>query len=195
MKKNRESNKSSRKSIKNSQKNIIKILNIKFESLLKKENISINTEKYNKFKNYFSKMIISPYLSKIISENQEKEIEIAFLSKGDDLFIGFLDDNTFPLPNPLSGILFTKKGEYYEGTFVNGQREGQGKIIYKNGTIYEGSLKQNRHHGFGKLTQLDGEIFIHLQMVILMKVIGVMVKLMEKENSCLKMETFMKENL
>ena len=61
----RESHKSSRKNITNPQKNIIKILNIKFESLLKREKILINTEKYIKFKNYFSKMIISPYLSKI----------------------------------------------------------------------------------------------------------------------------------
>ena len=157
----RENNKSYRKNKKNSDDSIITKLTKKFESLFDKENTSINEEKYNKYKNYFSKMIISPYLSKMLQENPEKEIKITLLNNGEDLFIGFLDENNkYPIPNPLSGILFTKKGEYYEGTFVNGQREGQGKIIYKNGTIYEGALKQNKHHGFGKLTQLDGEIFI-----------------------------------
>jgi hypothetical protein len=157
----RESNKSHLKNKKNSDDSIITKLTKKFESLFDKENTSINEEKYNKYKNYFSKMIISPYLSKMLQENPEKEIKITLLNNGEDLFIGFLDENNkYPIPNPLSGILFTKKGEYYEGTFVNGQREGQGKIIYKNGTIYEGALKQNKHHGFGKLTQLDGEIFI-----------------------------------
>ena len=155
-------NYSSQKSMKNSPESYIQSLTDQFESLLRKENILINTEKYDKYKNYFSKMIISPYLPKIISENPNSEIKITFLNKGDDLFIGFLEKNSrqFQTPNPKCGILFNKKGEYYEGSFVNGQKEGEGKIIYKNGTIYEGSLKHNRHHGFGKLTQLDGEIFI-----------------------------------
>jgi hypothetical protein len=26
----------------------------------------------------------------------------------------------------------------YEGTFVNGKKEGEGKMIYKDGTVYTG---------------------------------------------------------
>ena len=155
-------NDSSPKNLKYSKESFIRLLTKQFESLLERENILKNSETYDKYKNYFSKMILSPYLSKLISENPISKIQITFLNRTDDLFIGILDQKKkeFITPEPISGILFTKKGEYYEGTFVNGQKEGQGKIIYKNGTIYEGSLKQNRHHGFGKLTQLDGEIFI-----------------------------------
>ena len=73
-------------------------------------------------------MIMSPYLSKIVSENPDKEITMKFLNRDDDLFIGFFDEkNENSLTKPLTGILFTKRGEYYEGPFVNGQKEGQGK--------------------------------------------------------------------
>ena len=90
---------------KNSDDSIITKLTKKFESLFDKENTSINEEKYNKYKNYFSKMIISPYLSKMLQENPEKEIKITLLNNGEDLFIGFLDENNkYPIPNPQSPI-------------------------------------------------------------------------------------------
>ena len=50
------------------------------------------------------------YLSKLISENPISKIQITFLNRTDDLFIGILDQkkNEFITPEPISGILFTK---------------------------------------------------------------------------------------
>lgn len=37
----------------------------------------------------------------------------------------------------------------YEGTFVHGKKEGEGKMVYKDGTIYTGQFKNNQIEGRG----------------------------------------------
>ena len=46
----------------------------------------------------------------------------------------------------------------YEGEFVKGKREGNGKLFYRNGDIYEGEFKNNVREGKGKIFLANGEI-------------------------------------
>ena len=62
--------------------------------------------------------------------------KIKFL-QNNDFFIGILDQDE---KNPLKGILLSNNGDYYDGEFVNGKREGEGKLIYANGNHYEGTF-------------------------------------------------------
>ena len=39
----------------------------------------------------------------------------------------------------------------YEGNWVEGRKEGKGKIIFKSGSIFEGEFKNDLKHGFGKM--------------------------------------------
>ena len=89
--------------------------------------------------------------------NEYDNIQIK-LFENNDLFIGILENinNTI---FPKKGIMLTHNGDYYNGEYIKGKKEGQGSIIYKNGTKYEGSFKNDFHDGYGKLIQLDGEIF------------------------------------
>jgi hypothetical protein len=41
--------------------------------------------------------------------------------------------------------------DYYEGDFKNGQRWGQGKLLWKNGDSYEGGWEKDKRSGFGVL--------------------------------------------
>ena len=88
-------------------------------------------------------------------ENDIDNIKIKLLEKN-DIFIGIMDKNNI---FPKKGILYTHNGDYYNGEFSEGKRNGQGKIIYANGTKYEGSFKNDYHDGFGKLIQLNGETY------------------------------------
>ena len=88
-------------------------------------------------------------------ENDLENLKIKLLEK-DDIFIGIMDNNN---KFPLKGILYTHNGDYYNGEFSEGKKNGKGKIIYANGTNYEGSFKNDYHDGFGKLIQLNGEIY------------------------------------
>ena len=88
-------------------------------------------------------------------ENEIDNIKIKLLEKN-DIFIGIMDKNNI---FPKKGILYTHNGDYYNGEFSEGKRNGQGKIIYANGTKYEGSFKNDYHDGFGKLIQLNGETY------------------------------------
>ena len=88
-------------------------------------------------------------------ENDLENIKIKLLEKN-DLFMGIMDNNDI---YPKRGILYTHNGDYYNGEFSDGKKNGQGNIIYANGTKYEGSFKNDFHDGFGKLMQSDGEIF------------------------------------
>ena len=66
-----------------------------------------------------------------------------------------------------NGILYYNNGDYYEGEFQNGKKEGFGIIIYKNGTQYEGIFKNNKHNGvIGKMGKLMEKEFVIIQMVI-----------------------------
>ena len=88
-------------------------------------------------------------------ENDLDKIKIKLL-ENNDIFIGLLDiDNILPK----KGILLTHNGDYYNGEFSEGKKNGKGSIQYLNGTHYEGSFKNDFHDGFGKLIQSNGEIY------------------------------------
>ena len=130
-------------------------LDEKWKNFLEKENINFEggyKKLYEKFKK--SKFLLN------ISEKEKELLNISMVPGTNDIFIGFLDNNDILPFNPKKGVLLSENGDYYEGGFANGKKEGNGMIIYKNGTIYEGNFKQNKYHNQGKLTQIDGEIFI-----------------------------------
>ena len=47
-------------------------------------------------------------------------------------------------------------GDFYEGQFKNGKKNGQGKMTHANGSAYEGQFKNGKKDGQGKLTIEDG---------------------------------------
>ena len=117
-------------------------------------------EKKNIYDSFFEKAIENPLISEVILDNINNNnslncITIKFTEKN-DLFLGLFESD---LITPKKGIILTINGEYYEGEFMNGKKDGKGKLIYKNGTEYIGNFKNNKHHGYGQLTQTDGEIF------------------------------------
>ena len=88
-------------------------------------------------------------------ENDIEKIKLKIL-QNNDIFIGIMnEDNIFPK----KGILYTHNGDYYNGEFSEGEKNGNGSITYANGTKYEGSFKNDFHDGFGKLMQLNGETY------------------------------------
>ena len=54
------------------------------------------------------------------------------------------------------GALEKKGNFYYEGEFLSGMFQGEGKIIFDNGDIYEGNFHQGKFHGEGKLKYSNG---------------------------------------
>ena len=83
------------------------------------------------------------------------KVKIKFL-QNNEFFIGILEAEE---KYPKKGILIASNGDYYDGEFVNGKKEGEGKLIYMNGNGYEGTFAAGSQNGKGKLTQIDGEIY------------------------------------
>ena len=55
---------------------------------------------------------------------------------------------------------FTSEGGIYEGDFVNGKYNGQGKLLFANeGQMYIGSFKDNLMHGQGQMVMPDNSRF------------------------------------
>ncbi|XP_014245198.1 MORN repeat-containing protein 3-like isoform X2 [Cimex lectularius] len=57
-----------------------------------------------------------------------------------------------------------KNGNYYEGTFEKGKKQGHGRMWYKNGNFYEGKWKNDKRHGLGLFVfsngnRYEGEFF------------------------------------
>ena len=52
-----------------------------------------------------------------------------------------------------------KNGDVYEGSFVNGKREGKGTYIFKNGDKYEGEFKAGMKDGYGKYSYSNGNVY------------------------------------
>ena len=131
------------------------IYNQKIDSYISKRNSSIKEiliNNKNKYENFVNNALNDPR-----NENILKNFHIDFLPNG-ELFIGIFTQD--PKNLPLKGVTLSLSGDFYEGNFVNGKKEGNGTMIYKNGTRYEGAFKENKHNGFGKIIQLDGETFI-----------------------------------
>jgi len=49
------------------------------------------------------------------------------------------------------GIVYYAGGTSHKGNFVNNAIEGIGKTVYNNEAFYEGEFKKNFRHGVGKL--------------------------------------------
>ena len=74
---------------------------------------------------------------------------------GNGIFWSFEDRKTVDGP----GIYRLNDGYVYEGNFVNGRLEGEGRI--KNGVnvVYEGALRNGVYHGEGVLYYDDGRVY------------------------------------
>lgn len=48
----------------------------------------------------------------------------------------------------------------YEGSFLNGARQGRGVYRYEDGTTYEGDFFNNKFHGHGELRLANGDTYI-----------------------------------
>ena len=111
-------------------------------------NISVNNNIRKKqkeaFNNYFKK-------NKIDWE----KVKIKYLPNN-EFFIGIFDNEE---KYPKKGILIASNGDYYDGEFVNGKKEGEGKLIYMNGNEYEGSFAAGRQNGKGKQIHTDGDTY------------------------------------
>ena len=114
---------------------------------LKSKNININEKKYQE--------MLEEILNDQNYKNFLEKITIKYFDNK-DFFIGIMDNNN---KFPLKGVLLYHNGDYYNGEFSEGRKNGNGVIKYKNQTRYEGTFKNDRHDGYGKLIQLDGEIF------------------------------------
>ena len=56
------------------------------------------------------------------------------------------------------GKYIYENGEYYIGQFLNGLKHGKGIVYYKNGTIkYDGNFVNNKFEGYGKFIDEDGK--------------------------------------
>ncbi|MBV6440475.1 MAG: peptidase C14 caspase catalytic subunit p20 [Haliscomenobacteraceae bacterium CHB4] len=51
-------------------------------------------------------------------------------------------------------------GAVYTGQFVNGNREGKGKLIFPNNNIYDGQFSRNRINGEGTMTYSNGDRYV-----------------------------------
>ena len=59
------------------------------------------------------------------------------------------------------GKYFSENGEYYIGQWSNGRQHGKGKMYYKNGNIrYEGDFINGKIEGEGKYISENGEYYI-----------------------------------
>merc|ERR1712125_263745 len=47
----------------------------------------------------------------------------------------------------------------YEGDFVRGKFNGNGRFIHANGDMYEGEFVDNMARGYGKFLSADGKVF------------------------------------
>ena len=57
------------------------------------------------------------------------------------------------------GTFFYKNGDRYDGYWVNGQPQGEGRMIYANENIYEGQWHESKRNGYGVMTKRNGDHF------------------------------------
>ena len=134
--------------------NLISKLKEQYNSL-NFQNLSQSSKR--KYDNFFQNSLNSKIILDLINSSKASEslISVRFL-QNKNLFIGELEPN---FQNPIKGIMISSSLDYYEGSFINGKKEGKGKLIYNNGTEYIGTFKNNKQDGYGQLTQENGEIY------------------------------------
>jgi len=57
------------------------------------------------------------------------------------------------------GIFRWASGDVYDGAWVRGKREGEGKFFHNDGSIYMGCWLNNKRDGVGILRRLDGAVY------------------------------------
>lgn len=57
------------------------------------------------------------------------------------------------------GTFFYTNGDRYDGYWVNGSPQGEGRMIYANENIYEGQWHEGKRNGYGVLTKRNGDHF------------------------------------
>ena len=53
-------------------------------------------------------------------------------------------------------------GYEYQGDWVEGVKQGTGKITYPDGAVYEGQIVNGQREGQGTLTMPDGLVYVGL---------------------------------
>ena len=119
---------------------------------------------FKKYDDIFLKSLENSFLTEIINNNLNNThlISLKFLLNN-DLFIGLFDSQ---MKNPIKGILLSSNGDYYEGEFFDGKKEGKGKKIYQNGNeyngfgnVYEGTWKNGKENGKGVYNFNNGNVY------------------------------------
>jgi len=56
----------------------------------------------------------------------------------------------------VEGTMSYQDGSSYDGSWVNGMRDGHGRIVWSDNAFYDGSFKEGEFNGFGKMVWSDG---------------------------------------
>lgn len=57
------------------------------------------------------------------------------------------------------GAMVYPNGQFYEGSFKDGQMHGEGRLIHADCDVYEGEWKENKANGKGVYTYADGNSY------------------------------------
>jgi hypothetical protein len=57
------------------------------------------------------------------------------------------------------GEIIFANGDFFEGEFKDGKKNGHGKWTFATGTVFEGEYKDGKKHGHGKWTFANGDVF------------------------------------
>ena len=104
---------------------------------------------YNNSKNHQS------LKKNIWKDFRQRKIEKIFFEDG-RYYIGQVKNGLFDG----KGIIYYKDGNIqYDGDFIEGKREGNGKRYHINGSYYIGEYKNGKRHGKGTYFKYNGRIF------------------------------------
>ena len=77
----------------------------------------------------------------------------SYESADGDLFTGTFKDDL-----PERGVLIYANGTRYEGSFENGEPQGEGELSWTNGASYKGSIAAGEPEGLGTLVWPNGSV-------------------------------------
>ena len=87
----------------------------------------------------------------VFNEGKKHGKGVATLQNGEKVIEGYWINDFL-----LTGVIFYKNGDKYEGELRKYKKHGRGKITYKNGDTFVGSFKDDNRKGQGKLHAKDG---------------------------------------